>query len=132
VRRNRSAQRLEILVGQDLAGAQEPLGAQVELDELDPETVADRVEHLQGLADDLGPGPVAADHPDPVIHGVGSSAPVALEIWSARLTAARYARALASTTSVATPRPVTRRPSTSSCTTTSPRASVPPVTALTL
>ena len=36
-----------------------------------------------------------------------------------RFTAARYARALASTTSVATPRPVTRRPSMSACTTTS-------------
>ncbi len=47
---------------------------------------------------------------------------------TARFTAARYARALASTTSVATPRPVTRRPSTSICTTTSPKASVPPVT----
>src|SRR5215211_1988270 len=45
------------------------------------------------------------------------------------LTAWRYARAEASTTSVATPRPVTRVPSCSTCTVTSPRASVPPLTA---
>src|SRR5207302_7988728 len=43
-------------------------------------------------------------------------------------TALRYARAEASTTSVATPRPVTLRPSASSVTVTAPSASDPPVT----
>src|SRR5579871_6452615 len=44
------------------------------------------------------------------------------------LTALRYARADASTTSVATPRPVTRRLSASTVTVTAPSASDPPVT----
>ena len=44
------------------------------------------------------------------------------------LTALRYARAEASTTSVATPRPVTLRPSASTVIATAPNASEPPVT----
>ena len=70
------AQPLELVVGQDVAGAQVPLGAQVELDELDLEAVAATASRtFRASRDDLGAGAVAPDHADRVRrHGVTSSA----------------------------------------------------------
>ena len=51
------AELLQLLVGQHVAGAQVPLGAQVELDQLERGVALDGVEHLQALGDDLGPVP---------------------------------------------------------------------------
>src|SRR6185436_11070248 len=125
---------LELGIGDRLAGAEVSLGSEIELLALVLD--AERVEHLERLADDLRPGAVAPDDPEPMRHSPAPRASRAASLGAGttkeRFTAARYARALASTTSVATPRPVTRRPSTSSWITTSPKASVPPVTALTL
>ena len=61
-----AAHRLEVLVGQGLAGAQVAVGAQVEVDELDRDVVADGLEHLERFGDHLGAGAVAPDHADPV------------------------------------------------------------------
>ena len=84
---------VELGVGQDVAGSQEPLGPQVELPGKDLEPVADRVEHLERLADDLGPGAVAADHAEPVRPGHAMPSVVVATsfaaTWSARLIAAR-------------------------------------------
>ena len=89
-------QPLELVVREHLAGAQVPFGAQVELHELDPDV--EGPEDLQGLADDLGTGPVPPDHPDgvrPRTHGVTFSASASaasasrFAISIARLTAAR-------------------------------------------
>jgi hypothetical protein len=59
---------LEFLVGEDLTGLQVPVGTEVQGNGLDIETIGsrDRSEHLQALLDDLGPGAVPRDHPDPV------------------------------------------------------------------
>ena len=87
------AERRELLVGEHFAGAEVPVGAEIEVDELDLEAVADGVEHPESLADDLGARAVAPDHADPVgsCHGVTSLVCAAsfAWTWSARLTAAR-------------------------------------------
>src|SRR6185369_1226935 len=123
------SQTRELVVGKRVGRPQVTLSTQVEVDDLDVEPLdgAHGFEDLQAFAHDLRPGTVAGDHPDRVGHGMTSAAG-STGSWgpatrSARLMAARYARALASTTSTDTPRPVTRRPSTSSWTTTSPSAS---------
>ena len=82
----------ELVVGQGLARSQEALAAEVELDEVDLEPVADGLEHLEGLADDLGTGAVATDHAEPVgRHGATapSSCPLPFASSRARFTAAR-------------------------------------------
>ena len=58
---------------QRLARAQVPVGAQVELDQLRVEAVANGLEDLEALGDDLGAGAVAADDPDPVRSGHGAT-----------------------------------------------------------
>src|SRR5205823_10047663 len=125
---------LELFIWKYLAGPQVSVGAQIELRGFDLEALTNGLQDLERFGHHLGTRPVATDHADPVVQDVPSSRGPSLPacIWSARLMAARYARALASTTSVATPRPVTRRPSTSNWTTTSPNASDPPVTLETL
>src|SRR6266566_4761648 len=124
---------LELFIRQDLPRPQVAVGAQIELHGFDLEAVTHALQDLERFGDHLGTRPVATDHSDPVGQDVPSSRGPSLAcICRARLIAARYARALASTTSVATPRPVTRLPSTSSWTTTSPNASEPPVTLETL
>ena len=59
------AEPLELLVGQRLAGAQVPVGAEVELDELDRGVAPHGLEHLEGLAHDLRAGAVALGSPRP-------------------------------------------------------------------
>src|SRR5439155_5323148 len=81
-----ASQAVELGIGQHVAGPKEPLGPQVELDLSNFEPVADGVEHLERLADDLGSGAVAADHPEPVRAHAEISFAVT---WSARLIAAR-------------------------------------------
>ena len=44
------AEPVELLVGQDVAGSQVPLGSQVELDQLERRVALDRIEHLEALA----------------------------------------------------------------------------------
>ena len=61
----------EVRVREGLPGPQVPVGAEIELDQLDVEAVPHRLEDLQGLGDDLRPGPVAPDHADPVRAGTG-------------------------------------------------------------
>jgi hypothetical protein len=84
-------QALEIGVREHLARPEEPIRAQVELDEFGVEAVANRLEDPQTLRDDLGACAVPPDHADPVAHAP-TSAPGASSvgrIWSARLIAAR-------------------------------------------
>ncbi len=62
---------LEVRVREGLPGPQVPVGAEVEVDQLHLEAVADRLEDLEGLGDHLRPGSVAPDHADPVRAGSG-------------------------------------------------------------
>src|SRR4029453_16217220 len=62
----------EFLFWEDFTRLQVPVGAKVKGNGLGIETFRgrDRSEHLQAFVDDLGPGPVSRDHPDPVGAGV--------------------------------------------------------------
>jgi hypothetical protein len=83
-------QGFELVLGEDVAGPEVPLGAQVEVRDLHVEAVADGLQDLEALRDDLRTRPVPADHADPMGHGESSSASSWAErIWSARLIAAR-------------------------------------------
>src|SRR5256712_5381172 len=100
--------------------------------ESDTRPLADRLEDPHSLGGDLLPDAVAGQDRDPV-RGHRAYGPISLTCWTAgwvtRLSAERYARALASMTSVDAPLPQTRVPSKSTFIDTSPIASLPDVAA---